>query len=242
MKLINISLKQYLTILLFFSTISIIKAQKIIGFWEVTKVEVGDKLMTPLAKWTKINSDGTFQSGNGWLQNAEGSWTFDNKRSTFSPIETNGIFEDFGPFHVDFKEEMMIWEREEEGMMVKVFLKKITKLPKATADEIVGLWDLVKATKNEKDATKEFDSQNRNYLFLRWDRIYVERNSTKERTTGYWYINAHHPEITFLSHEPGLKPESWHVIVSDTTLILEGISDTNKELKLFYTRTNRFPQ
>lgn len=47
------------------------------GLWEVTKVIVGQEEMTPVAKWTQINKDGTFETGNGWLQNGNGTWTFD---------------------------------------------------------------------------------------------------------------------------------------------------------------------
>ncbi len=40
-------------------------AQSVAGFWEIKEVKVGRKLMTPVARWTRINKDGSYQSGNG---------------------------------------------------------------------------------------------------------------------------------------------------------------------------------
>ena len=37
---------------------------------------MGEMELTPIAKWTQINSDGSYESGNGWLKNSEGQWTF----------------------------------------------------------------------------------------------------------------------------------------------------------------------
>jgi hypothetical protein len=34
-------------------------AQSIVGFWEVKEVKVGPEIKTPVAKWTKVNEDGT---------------------------------------------------------------------------------------------------------------------------------------------------------------------------------------
>ncbi len=65
------------------------------GIWEIRKVTVGDQTMTPVSKWTRINSDFIYQSGNGWLQNSEGNWTFDKSLNQFLPIEKNGIVDDF---------------------------------------------------------------------------------------------------------------------------------------------------
>jgi hypothetical protein len=85
------------------------------GLWEINKVTVGDQTMTPLAKWTRINSDFTYQSGNGWLQNSEGNWTFDKSLNQFLPIEKNGIVDDFGPFEVEIIKDHMTWTRIEAG-------------------------------------------------------------------------------------------------------------------------------
>ena len=68
-----------------------LNAQEITGFWEFKKVDVGGKIKTPVAKWTKIENDHTYRSGNGWLQNSVGTWTYDDKARQFSATETNGI-------------------------------------------------------------------------------------------------------------------------------------------------------
>ena len=73
------------------------------------EVTVGVEIMTPTAKWTRINEDGTFQSGNGWMQNAEGTWTFDEVSSLFLPTTKNWILDEGGPFEVMFSGDGMQW-------------------------------------------------------------------------------------------------------------------------------------
>ncbi len=213
-------------------------AQNITGLWEIKTVNVGKRNMTPVAKWTKINTDGTFQSGNGWLQNAEGTWTFED--AIFLTNIPLGLKDPFGGFKVSFIDESMIWERMEEGMMVKVTLVKIKNLPKAPADYLVGLWDLVKIEKDKQDLTDSLKREQ--YIFIRWDRLYNQRTIEGKRKTGYWHINGHRPEITFLPHSEGETPESWRVEVNDEVLILTGISDTNRDIKKHYKRLNEFPK
>ena len=85
------------------------------GLWEIRKVTVGDQTMTPLAKWTRINSNFIYQSGNGWLQNSEGNWSFDKSLIQFLPIEKDGIADEFGPFEVEIVKDHMSWTRIEDG-------------------------------------------------------------------------------------------------------------------------------
>jgi len=229
-----------ITLLFFYSTITY--AQDFIGFWEIKKVIVGGKTMTPVAKWTKINKDGTFQSGNGWLQNATGTWQFDKKKNLYSPIETNGIKDEFGPFTIEINKDKMTWLREEEGSIVTVSLERITTMPKAIADEIVGLWDLSTVIKNEKDITAIFDSNNKHYLFIRWDRIYIERTPKDKRATGYWHMHGHKPEVTLLSHDKNKSAETWKVETSAKTLKMIGISDSNKAIEMIFKRIHEFPK
>lgn len=230
-------------IVIFFASVSQISlAQSVVGFWEITNVKVGDQTMTPGAKWTRINKDGTYQSGNGWQQNSEGTWKFDSQSKTFLPNETNGIKEPYGAFLVSFNGKNMMWQREEDGMLVTVSLKPIEKMPKSTADEIVGLWDLTDAIQDKQSIKEQFDPDEKFYIFIRWDKIYVKRTSEGDRETGYWFINAHQPELTFLSHNSNKKPESWKVTVSNSELILNGISDSNKRKVLRFQRINEFPE
>ena len=219
-----------------------IPAQTIVGFWEVTKVQAGGQTMTPVSKWTKINKDGSYQSGNGWLQNAEGNWTYDDDKNLFSPVESNGVKDNFGPFTVEFNADTMTWLREEEGMIVTVSLKKITKKPKATADQLVGLWDLNTITKEGKSTLELFDPNNKYYVFIRWDRVYMERMPNGNRSTGYWHIHAHKPEITLLSHDKKKPDETWLVAISAKELKMSGISNTNKGIEMSFKRIHEFPK
>ena len=219
-----------------------VQAQSVTGFWKVTQVTVGDEVMTPVAKWFKINENGTYQAGNGWLQNGVGIWTYHQQDQSFLPEETNGIKEEFGAFTVSFSDNEMVWKREEEGMPVIVTLKKITQMPQSTADKLVGLWDLTKAYQGDQNITTSFDPNHQHYLFIRWDRVYVERTPEGARTTGYWHINGHRPEMTLLSDDENREDKSWEVLVTDTTLTMIGISEANQETKLIYHRIHEFPK
>ena len=78
-------LNYFLVLILIQSSIYTYSQQEsLIGLWEIQKVEVGEDNMTPVAKWTKINTDGTYQSGNGWLQNSQGQWNYDSKNKMYS--------------------------------------------------------------------------------------------------------------------------------------------------------------
>ncbi|NNC69785.1 MAG: hypothetical protein HKN90_03070 [Flavobacteriaceae bacterium] len=215
--------------------------QKIIGLWEVKEVKIGSQVMTPMAKWTKIQENGTYKSGNGWLQNAVGTWTFDKKKSLFSMSKTNGIIDEFGPFTVEFTDIGMNWLREEEGTIVSVALQKIKELPKGISHKVVGLWGLDSITKDGNEEKIEIGSEKNEYIFIRWDRIYINR-SKSDRSSGYWHMHGHKPELTLLPHSEGQNAESWLIEVSDTFLKLSGVSETNKKIEKNYKRLQKFPK
>lgn len=230
-----------LALSLIFST-SLSGQESIFGLWEMTKVEVGKEIMTPVAKWTRINQDGTYQSGNGWLQNAAGTWTYDEQTNAFEAVDPKGIKDEFGPFTVSFSGKNMRWERMEEGMKVVVTLTPVDQLPKATGDQIVGLWGLSEAINEGQSILEEVDPENKKFIFIRWDRIYVERNGEGKRSTGYWHIHGHRPELTLLSHNKEKEAESWKVSFNGEKLVLQGISDSNKGLEYQFKRLNAFPK
>lgn len=219
-----------------------LQAQSITGFWEIHKVTVGEEVMTPVAKWTRIHPDGTFESGNGWLQNSAGTWTYDEKSSGLTLQDRFGLEDEYGPFLVHLLKDKMIWRREEDGMQVVVTLEKTDKLPISTADLLTGLWDLVRAEQAGKEITTRFDPRNQYFILIRWDRIYVERTPGGDRQTGYWHIHAHRPEVTFLSHAQGKNPESWEVKVTEKSLEMQGISENNRDLVLFFGRIHQLPE
>lgn len=218
-------------------------SQSVIGFWEVKEVMVGEKNVTPVAKWFKIDADGSYTAGNGWLQNAEGTWKYDPRTNTYLPSETNGLKDPFGAFKISFEgKETMRWERDEEGMPVIVTLTRTEKMPRSTADILVGVWDLTDVRENGASVMNTFDPNDSHYIFIRWDRIYVARTPDRTRTTGYWHIDGHKPEVTFISHDETKTPERWRVTVNDVDLQMEGISEQNKSVIRVYKRVNEFPK
>ncbi|PWJ39946.1 hypothetical protein [Sediminitomix flava] len=234
-------MKANFLILFILSFYSVGHAQDVVGFWEFQKVTVGEEVMTPVAKWTKINADQSFESGNGWLQNGKGTWTFDKSTNKFTPTQSLGLLDEFGGFTVSFNKNKMIWTREEEGMAVVVTLVRIIEKPKSTADKVVGLWDLVEARQSDADILSSFDGEDKRYLFIRWDRIVLERNEKGEKSTGYWHMHGHKPLLTIMPHSEGKDAESWKVEVSDSTLKLVGKSASNKEMVFTYHRLQHFP-
>lgn len=186
------------------------------GLWLVEKVTVGSETMTPQAKWFRIHPDGTYQSGNGWLQNSEGIYTYDEKSNIYTPEEKNGIEHPYGGFSVSLAQDHMTWFRMEDGQEVTVFLTQIEALPKGTADQAKGLW---KNTTPVKDQTQlnETSLQEIETLFLRWDRVFVGQTK-KDRITGYWVMHGHRPEIGLIYHNEKLPREYWNVTFSGTIM------------------------
>ncbi|WP_075342268.1 hypothetical protein [Tenacibaculum agarivorans] len=231
--------RRFVAVLVIFFTVQIFaQKEKIIGFWQIEKVVVGDKNRTPVAKWTKINNDGTYQSGNGWLQNSKGKWNYDTKTNQYSTIDSLGILDEFGGFDISFQHTKMYWKREEEGAKVEVTLVPIQELPISPADYLVGIWELIDMKKNNKNIVNNENKSQK--LFIRWDRIYINFNQGKKKLTGYWHIHGHKPEITFIPHSKTQQIESWRVVVDKEQLLLLGISETNRNVERRYIRRNTF--
>jgi len=216
-------------------------SQDLIGFWEIKEVKVGEEVMTPVAKWTRINKDGTYESGNGWLQNSIGTWEYDSNENNFTPNSINGIKDEFGAFSVSLSENGMKWNRMEEGMNVILSLERIEKLPMTPADKLQGLWDLTEVVEDGESIMASFDPLNLYYVFIRWDRIYITRTSDNKRSSGYWHIDGHRPHVTFISHDHEKGIESWRIEVWDSELLMTGISDSNKDLMMMFNRLDAFP-
>jgi len=198
-----------------------------IGLWEVEKVSMGDQSMTPIAKWAKYNTDGTYESGNGWLKSYDGTWSYDAEKNYLESIDLLGIKDELGGFTISFEGKKMIWKRMEFGNEVTVLLKPITKLPMAPADYLTGVW-----VSNNKEGLVQ-------KIHFRWDRIVISYDEKNQKDSGYWHIHGHKPEITILPHSENNNVESWRIEVNETTLKMIGLSDTNKGVTKAYTRTNK---
>ena len=207
-----------------------LQAQSVTGFWQMSKVEVGDMNMTPVAKWTRIHEDGSYETGNIWLQNGNGTWKFDEENHVFTNKNPLDIADQYGGFQVSYEEELMIWQREEEGVMVKVTLEPIKELPMSPADYLEGLWSL----NVNKSQEKVVDAPAR--LMMGWDRIFRAYDETGKKSTGYWHINGHRPEVTLLPHAEGGVVETWRIEVDEEVLVMLGISESNEGVERKYTR------
>ena len=211
------------------------------GLWAVKRVMVGAEDKTPVARWFRL-AHGTQVSGNGWQQHSIGSYRWNKKTSELSFETVNEPREEFGAFKVARKGNVMTWTRKEEGVMVKVELELTTSLPQSTADQIKGLWDLVSATRSGTDVLKQTDPEGNQFIFIRWDRMYVKQLKSDEQIRGYWFISAHRPELTFFSQRNEQDSETWMVSFDQDKLVLTGTSESVKDLVLVYSRMADFPK
>ena len=215
---------RFLTLFLVLIFFQKVQAQEVVGLWNVSKVTVGSDNMTPIAKWFRFKSDRTYESGNGWLQNSIGTWEV--ATDLLTTTNTYGLADEYGAFQVIVEEDKMTWERMEDGMKVVVHSNRISEIPVAPADLLAGLW------KPEGGNAKES-------LFIRSDRVYVKRASDT-RHTGYWHINGHRSEVTFLPHEEGKASETWEIEVDAQKLTMTGISEPVKGVTKNFIRSAEF--
>jgi hypothetical protein len=225
-------------------TVGSLQAQ-VDGLWGVTKVTVGNQVLTPVAKWIKFDHEKQ-SSGNGWLQHTTGTYTYNRKNSTLEIKDYNEPSDEFGPFTITIPgPDDMRWTRMEEGENVIVELKRIEAISMSPSDEIHGLWGLEKALKADVDITAQYDPQKKYSMFIQWTHNYVI-NTGAEKITGLWYVNAHRPELRFLrmGHEQEL--DKWEISIpwppEGKTLVLKGMSDQNKEIVLLFKPLTQFPK
>ena len=208
------------------------------GLWEVTNVNVGEENLTPVAKWFHIKNDGTFEAGNGWLQNSEGKWEFDPETMEYLPVNTVGMDDPFGAFKVEFSgDSVMTWIREEEGMTVTVTNKRITEKPRSRFDKAVGLWSLISATRDGEDAMSEFNPGGNRMVFLRWDMLFQDFTS-EGRVPGIWRVDAHRPALDILYYDTSKPMDYWQVsFAGDNTMSWE-----REAIRLEFERLSSFPE
>ncbi|NVJ86105.1 MAG: hypothetical protein HWE15_07350 [Algoriphagus sp.] len=241
--MINQILKLSLFLVLCIGNVSFSLGQNLVGLWEFEHVRVGDQELTPIARWTEITEDGTYYSGNGWSRHSEGTWSFDASTNEFLPVDRYGPEDPSGPFKVVFESnDKMIWTRMEEGENVVVSIKRIEKKPTAHWDLVVGLWELSDVADKGGSETEQQNFYVNSFLYFGWDRRYRQMSTEEGRQTGYWHAHAHRPEVTLLSHNPNKPVESWKILFrGEDELELEGVSDSNKGVKIVFQRKKQFP-
>jgi len=169
------------------------------GLWEVANVSVGERNMTPVAKWFDISTDGAVLGGNGGMINIRGKYTYSASISELAFIDEEQGPDPMGAFKVDVNDSLMTWQREEEGMNVTVTLDRIDKIPLGPWDKCIGPW------------TPE-DEEMGSDLFMGWDRTYrlVSEDGTQR---GIWHIQAHSPDLTTYAQDGTSK--SWVISFPD---------------------------
>ncbi len=206
------------------------------GLWQIEKVKIGDEEMTPIAKWTRINSDNTQESGNGWNQHVIGNWEYDKASNKIELTNSNGIEDEYPGFTItEISGEKMLWSRQEDGQTVDVYLMKIDKLPAAPFNELLGVWQL--------QSNIETSAENStSYLFLRWDRILIDEKETEDRKYGIYKTHGHKNELQIIYYETPLRSVTWNYnFKEDGTLVLEK-EENGKSEKQEYKRINHIPK
>jgi hypothetical protein len=211
------------------------------GLWAVKSVMVGAEDKTPVARWFRLEH-GTQVSGNGWQQHSVGTYSWNKKTSEVSFETVNEPRDDFGAFKVVRKGNAMTWTRKEEGILVKVELALTSTLPQSIADQVKGLWDLVSASRSGKDVLRQTDPDGKQFIFIRWDRMYVKQLNSNEQVRGYWFMNAHQPELKLFSQGNEQDSETWMVSFDQDKLVLSGTSESVRDLVLVYARLADFPK
>lgn len=103
-----------LSLMIIFTFFSCEKKSTIEGLWIVKSVVIGQKEMTPNARWIRFNSDHSQESGNGKFQHSYGTWKLNLESNELSIENLNGLDDLNEPFVTSISKNEMIWERTEE--------------------------------------------------------------------------------------------------------------------------------
>ncbi len=189
------------------------------GLWLVKSVTVGKEEMTPNSRWMRFNSDSTQQSGNGWLQHSNGTWTLTQNKLKIE--NTNSLNDPFEAFDITFDDHKMTWKRIEDAQPVTVNLEKIAKLPLAYNDQLLGLWKLDKAVGNGSFFSETENSID--YLFFRWDKRFVIRNANG-RHSGVYQVNGHKPQVTLFPYDESIERCNWEIMYEKNQITLKKLN------------------
>lgn len=177
------------------------------GLWQVNQVTVGDEFLTPTAKWFLFEANGQQSGGNGWIQNSKGTWTYNTSTYEFLTSDSEGRTDEYGAFNLSFEDAKMIWQRQEDGLDVKVILSPIEEKPLAPWDKITGSWKILKYEMlNSVTNIGEITDVEPYSYYFGWDRRYRQFDASgKLIATGIWQIEAHSPWLWMISDKSSEK-------------------------------------
>lgn len=204
------------------------------GLWVVTKITMGEKDVTPSAKWFNFQGNDRLTSGNGWIQHTVGTWSLDGDKLFLT--NENGYNETYDPFIVRQENKKMIWQKEEEGQELRIFLERANDLPESHIDKIQGLWDFDTAERQGRNVSREFDPEDNVFLWIRWDRRFLYENHPDKMNFGHWFIDPHKNEIRLMTEDSHM--ERWSFEVSPNRLTLTADSGET----LTFNRITEFPK
>lgn len=204
--------------------------------WVVDEVTVGDRVLTPTAKWFDFRPNGKQYSGNGWLQNFQGTWTYDPAAKQMLSYNESGEADEYGPFNLNFKGDQMIWQRNEDGMAVKVTLSPADEKPKAPWDKLKGRWTLDGSeTWNKTTNIVDIADVEGFSLFFLWDHGYVKYDAgQKQVDRGIWQMGAHSTTVIMVSIQ-GDAQHTYTLSFEDDRMILSSEEGEITE-KLIFSR------
>ncbi|MEJ2596032.1 MAG: hypothetical protein P8100_13130 [bacterium] len=210
------------------------------GLWLVQSVQMGDKEMTPNARWMEFHADGTQQSGNGKLAHSYGIWSLDKQSGELTIQDQNGLHDPNGPFVLSFKDGKMYWQRMEDGQEVKVTLVRTDHLPETYGDQLKGIWKLEEAGGSSNYFTASDTGVHNTFVFFRWDRRFV-MGTPRGRINGVYNVHGHRPELELIPYGEGFQRDFWSFAIDKDTLSLRLLnSDSTVTMRL--TRIHAFPE
>ena len=232
---------RFLVFFLFFASQNLtaqVSDEMLLGLWGVTEVKVGERTMTPIAKWTEFTADHRHRDGNGWTQHTVGNWKLDAENALLEIGNDNGVADEYGAFRIKFSEVKMYWQREEEGMAVQVTWERIENLPQAHWDKALGLWELENSeSANERD---DWPKDVKVTLHMRWDRMYViEITPGGYGFHGFWVPNPHKSRIEIFNEEENPFVRDWQLSFENDQMIWKSIGQ--EKIRLTFRRIHDFP-
>ncbi|WPZ12181.1 hypothetical protein [Roseivirga spongicola] len=230
-------MKTPILILALFLSINMFAQNGPLGLWAVNEVMVGDRNVTPTAKWFLFQKDGSLTSGNGNIENFSSFYQYDATKKELT--QSNGSEPDpYGSFKTELTKSHMTWERLEDGMKVIVQLTKVDKKPKAPWDLLQGGWTEVgfEKTNLETGVGVIADVESTKYFFM-WDRAYRRTNEFgKIMETGIWHIGGHSNEIWTITNSDNTKT-IWELTFDGETMIWSQ-QRGNELIKVYFERDN----